>query len=332
MRRRCVNRRSAERVTLPPPHGVRAVRGVVLAASRSTLLRRAWRGAIAAGTTCLTLALLGACSSPSPRPPSAAQASAQAHNLTGARALRRGDLNAALAAYGDALAASDSVEDFDASATALLNLALVHARLAQSDTANARAHLDAAHARIDRILTAPQRYSEAQRGQAATRKALLYVDSKAYGLAMHWADQARAVCGDPCPLAPTLANLRAFVALDRGESERAADQASRAADLASAMGQPAEHANALRLLGRAQTQIGKTDQAADALARALIIDRELGLPERIALDLMHAGENEERRAQPAAARDFYERALNVAQAAGLAPLAKAIRVRVGKRD
>ncbi|MEQ1806180.1 MAG: hypothetical protein ABL900_12470 [Burkholderiaceae bacterium] len=278
---------------------------------------------VLAAVAALAAALLAACSSPPPRPPSAAQASAQAHHLTGARALRRGDLNGALAAYGDALAASDSVEDFEGSATALLNLALVHARLGQ---------LDAAHARVDRILTAPQRYSDAQRGQAATRKAMLYLDAKSYGMALQWADQARAVCGDPCPLAATLANLRACVALDRGESERAIGQATRAADLAAALGQPAEHANALRLLGRASTRIGKTDEAAQALARALQLDRELGLPERISLDLMHAGENEERRAQPAAARDFYERALNVAQAAGLVPLVDALRGRVGRRD
>ncbi|MFZ2653066.1 MAG: hypothetical protein WA210_23520, partial [Burkholderiaceae bacterium] len=156
--------------------------------------------------------------------------------MNGARALRRGDLNAALASYNEALAASDSVEDFEAGGTTLLNLALVHAKLGQLDAAHARAHLDAAHARVDRILNAPQRYSETLRGQAATRKALLYLDSRSHGLALHWADQARAVCTDPCPLAPTLANLRAFVALERGEADRAIDQATRAAQLAAALG------------------------------------------------------------------------------------------------
>jgi tetratricopeptide (TPR) repeat protein len=280
----------------------------------------------------LSSAVLASCSSPPPKPPSAAQANAQTFNLNGTRALRRGDLNAALAAYGEALAASDSVEDFEGSGTALLNLALVHARLAQSDPPNAPAHLSAAHPRVDRILTAPQRYSDTLRGQAATRKAMLFLDAKAHGQALHWADQARAVCTDPCPLAPTLANLRAFVALERGEVARALDQASRAADLAKALGNESEHANALRLLGRASTRVGKTDEAATALAQALLIDRELGLPERIALDLLHAGENEERRAQMGAARDFYERALNVSSAAGITQLADALRARLAKRE
>ncbi len=307
MRRCCVNLRSAEAVS------------TCRVASFSSWGTAGLRGL----ATLLACAVLASCSSPPPRPPSAAQASAQAHQQTGARALKRGDLNAALAAYGDALAASDSVEDFDGSATALLNLALVHARLGQ---------LDAAHARVDRILAAPQRYSDAQRGQAATRKAMLYLDTKSYGMALQWADQARGVCSDPCALAPTLANLRAFVALDRGEIERAVGQATRSAELAASLGQQAEHANALRLLGRAHTKAGRTEEAASALARALQIDHELGLPERIALDLMHSGENEERRSQTAAARDFYERALNVAGAAGLTPLADALRARLAKRD
>jgi tetratricopeptide (TPR) repeat protein len=290
------------------------------------------RAGVRAAAALLAGIALASCSSPAPKPPSAAQASAQTFSLNGSRALRRGDLNAALAAYNEALAASDSVEDFEGSGTALLNLALVHARLAQSDPPNARTHLSAAHARVERILSAPQRYSDALRGQAATRKAMLYLDAKAHGLALHWADQARAVCTDPCPLAPTLANLRALVALERGEAGRALDQASRAADLARAMGNESEHANALRLLGRASTRVGKTDEAAAALARALAIDRELGLPERIALDLMHSGENEEKRGQIGAARDFYERALNVASAAGINSLADALRARLTKRE
>ncbi|MFZ2649032.1 MAG: hypothetical protein WA210_02900, partial [Burkholderiaceae bacterium] len=96
------------------------------------------------------------------------------------------------------------------------------------------------------------------------------------------------------------------------------------------LGDEAEQANALRLLGRASTKAGKTEEAAQALSRALQIDRELGLPERIALDLMHSGENEERRGQAAAAREFYERALQVSLAAGLPTLVDALRALLEK--
>ncbi len=269
----------------------------------------------------LTAALLAACSSPPIKPTNAAQTSAQAFSLTGARALRRGDLTSALAAYNEALAAAESVEDFDATATSLLNLAAVHARLGQAD---------AAHARLDRIVNAPQRYSEMQQGQAAARKALLFLDSGAPGTAMRWADRAQAGCPEPCNLTPTMTNVRAYIALERGDFQRAAGMAARAAELAGAAGLTAEQANSLRLQGRAETGLGNTTQAADVLARALQIDRELGLPDRIALDLLHAGENEERRGQAAAAREFYERALQVSVAAGLPKTADEVRARLGK--
>jgi tetratricopeptide (TPR) repeat protein len=278
------------------------------------------RKLISAVVAALACGLIGACSAPPGRPANAAQASAQAASQNGARALRRGDLPAALAAYGEALAAAESVEDFDAGGTSLLNLALVHARLGQ---------VEAAQARLDRIVNAPQRYSDTLQGQAAARKALLLLDSGSHGTAMHWADRAQAHCPEPCSLTPAMTNLRAYVALERGEAQRAAGMAARAAELAAAAGLAAEQANALRLQGRAQTQLGNAAGAAQALARALTLDRELGLPERIALDLLYAGENEVRRGDAAAARDFFERAIQVSQAAKL-PLTETLRARLEK--
>ena len=265
--------------------------------------------------------LLAACSSPPSRPVNPAQTTAQAQSQNGARALRRGDLDGALAAYTEALTAADSVEDFDTAGTQLLNLALVHAKLGQ---------VDAAHARLDRILNAPQRYSETLQGQAAARKALLLLDAGAHGTAMHWADRAQAHCPEPCMLTPVMTNLRAFIALERGDAQRAAGMAARSAELAAAAGLAAEQANALRLQGRAQTRLGGTALAAQVLAQALHLDRELGLPERIALDLMYAGENEERRGETAAAREFFERALQVSLAARLGTLSESLRSRLDK--
>lgn len=264
---------------------------------------------------------LAACSSSPPKPMNAAQTATQAQSQNGGRALRRGDLDGALAAYTEALAAADSVEDFSAAGTQLLNLALVYARLGQAS---------AAHARLDRILNAPQRYNDALQGQAAARKALLLLDAGSHGIALHWADRAQAHCPEPCPLTPAMTNLRAFIALERSELQRAAGMATRAAELAEDHKLPAERANALRLQGRAQTRLGQTEPAATALAQALAIDRELGLPERIALDLMYAGENEERRGDTAAAREFFERALQVSTAARLTPLSETLRERLGK--
>lgn len=271
---------------------------------------------ICSGLACL---LVWACSAPPSKPSSPVQTQLQVQNQNGARAWRRGDLAAALAAYSDALTAAESVEDFDAAGAALLNLAAVQGRLGQAD---------AAQTRLDRIVNAPQHYGALLQGQAAARKALLYVDQADHASALRWAERAELNCPEPCMLAPAMGNLRAGVAFQSGESRRAADLAVRAAELATRAGLSAEQANGLRLAGRAETRLGNTSQAATWLALALQIDRDLGLPERIALDLQSSGENEERRGQAAAARDFYERALVVVQASGDSPAAQVLRARL----
>ena len=277
--------------------------------------------ASAALAALLAAALLAAaCTSTAERLPSPAQEAAAARSQGAARAFKRGDLQQALKLYTEALAAAESVEDFEAGGTALLNLALVHARLGQ---------YPAAHARVDRVLAAPQRYGAALHAQAAARKALLYLDAPDLDAALRLADAAEKACAEPCPLAAVLINVRAYVALERGDAERAATLAARAVELASAAHLEAEQANALRLSGRAHTRGGRTAQAAQALAQALELDRQLGLSDRVALDLVYAAENEQRRDQPEAAREYYERAMTVYRAAGNLEAAQAMRLRMG---
>ena len=255
----------------------------------------------------LAIASIGGCASPAGPAPNAVREAASSLSQNAGRAQRRGELNRALQLYTLALAKAESIEDFDAAGAILLNLALVHAGLGQ---------LPAAHAQVDRILAAPQRYGPELHARAAARKALLYLDARDFDAALLWAQAAQAECPQRCGLDAALLNVRAYVALERNDPDAAAALATSAAQLSSAPGQEAEQANALRLLGRAHTRAGRTEPAADALARALQIDRTLGLPNRVALDLLYAGENEERRSDGAAARDFYERALTVYAAAG----------------
>ena len=276
----------------------------------------AWRR-IAAGTV---VALAAACSSTPPSPgPNAAQKSALNLAQAASRSLARGDLAQARAMYEASLKAAESVEDFDLAASALLNLALVQSRA--GDQA-------AAHARLERILSAPQRYGPAMVARASARKALLHLDQPDLDAALRFADAAQAACAAPCELAAMLADLRAHVALQRGDPASAATLAARAAELASAAGQEPERANALRLLGQSRSRLGQNEEAASALAQALAIDRRLGLAERIGLDLVYAGHNEESRAQLAAAREFYQRALEVYRAAGNAAAAETVRARL----
>lgn len=267
----------------------------------------------------IAAALAAACSTSAQRAPSPAQEAAATLNQNAARAFKRGDLPQALALYSNALAAAESIEDFNAGGAALLNLALVHARLGQ---------LQAAHGRIDRILVAPQRYGPALHSQAAARKALLYLDAPDLDAALRWTEVAQKACAESCAQGAVLTDIRAYVALERGDVEAAATLAARGVEQAAAAGLQAEQANALRLLGRAHTRAGRTAPAAEALARALEIDRSLGLPDRVALDLIYAGENEQRRNQPELAREYYERALTVYVAAGMASGADSVRARL----
>lgn len=268
---------------------------------------------------------LAGCGGPRVQPPNAAHQAATSLNQTAARALAQGETEQALALYARALAAADSVEDFELAGTTLLNLALVHARLGQ---------LAEAQARLDRIIAAPQLYPGALQAQAAARQALLALDGpdrqRGQQAALRWADVAQAACAAPCDLAAALGNLRAHVAMERGETEAAAALADTAAQLAAAAGQEAEQANGLRLAGRAHSSAGRTGPAADLLARALLIDRRLGLPDRVALDLIAAADNEARRGQPDLSRAYLERALSVYQAAGNTTAAAALRSRIGR--
>ncbi len=267
------------------------------------------------------LLLLAACGSPPPALNAAQQAAANT-SQSAARAWARGDLAQARALYERALAAAESVEDFSLAGAALLNLALVHQRSGD---------LIGAQARVDRLLAAPHRYGPALHAAAATRKALLYLDTPDLDAASAWAGRAEAACGQPCEHAAALANLRAHVAWQRGDIGGSMQQAEGALAAATPSGQAAEQANALRQLGRARAQAGQTTQAAADLAQALAIDQRLGLPERIALDLVFAGEVELKREQRDSAREFFERALAVYQAAGLTKPAEALRARLAAR-
>ena len=271
----------------------------------------------------LVALLVAGCSSPPARTTNTAHEAALALNQRAARALQRGDKLQALALYEQALTVADSVEDFDTGGATLLNLAAVHARLGQTAQA---------HQRVDRILRSRSRYAGALQAQAAARKALLYLDAPDLAAALQWTDKAEAGCAAPCALAATLTDVRAHVALERGDAAAAAALAVRASAQAESAQQSAEQANAQRLLGRAQMRLGDHVAAAAALQRALDIDRALGLPERIALDLLHAGDNEQRRGQKPAARDFFERALQVGQAAGLARQVEAAQARLQALD
>ena len=200
------------------------------------------RAEAVAAALCLVLA---GCSTPPPARNTAQQASAT-HSQGAARALAAGELEQSLTLYTRALAAAESVEDFELSGAALLNLALVHAR---------RGEVALAHGRLARIMAAPQRFGAPLQARAGARKALLHLDANELDAALQAADAAQAACVAPCDVAAVLANVRAHTALLRGDGATAATEAQRAVTLATE--QPAELANAQRQLGRARLQQGQ---------------------------------------------------------------------------
>ena len=270
----------------------------------------------AAGFACF---LLAACGSPAGRGPSPADETARAQNQAGTRSLASGNLTGALAQYRSSLAVAESVENFELAGANLLNIAVVHERLGQWNES---------HAAADKILSAPLLYGSQTVTGAAARKAFVHLDQGDATAALRWADAAERDCAPPCSPLAALENLRAHIALEHGQTDKAIAHASRAAGLSTAPAMEAELANAQRLLGRAFTRANQFVDSAQSLTSALVIDRRLGLTARIALDLLYAGDNEMRRNEKAGARHFYERAAAVSAAAYDEPGVRAARQRL----
>lgn len=287
---------------------------------------RGWRvSAAPRGWLLAAASLLAGCASGPDLPPSRAQDQAVTSSERAARLVARGDLAAARQGYLGALAAAQAVQDPALEGAALLNLTLVNARLGD---------LAGAHAAVDRVLAAPARFGPALQARAAARKALLRLDDNSPDDALRWAEQADRACERPCALAAAMHNLRAQVALSRGDAVAAAAAAQAGAAAAVATAQPAEEAGALRLLARAWMQQAEprlAAQTADVLARALAIDRQLGQPDRVALDLLLAADHEDQRGNGAAASELLDRALAVYTATGDRRNAERVRQRLAGR-
>jgi len=252
------------------------------------------------------LLLLGACAARPVPPP--LQERANQFNEDGRKAYLRGDRDAAVRAFELALAAAQSGDDADGIAMSRLNLARVE---------QARGNEGAAYRQLDALLdsSAVPAMPPKWRAEAAARKALLLVDAGKDASAL--LDNAQAWCSNECPAAAMIANLRARVAADAGDHERALAVAAVALAAAQKAGSAAEEANALRTSGRARLAKGEAAMAAIAFAQALEADKREGRPERIYADLMLLGETALRLSQRPQATDFFRRAEQVAKAEGM---------------
>ena len=263
---------------------------------------------LAAGLACSLLAACAQAPAPSaPAPSTAVQPTAAMEaNRRGEASLRRGDLDSAALYYREALRLSLAVEDANGIAANAVNLSIVYQR--QGRYEEARASLAPL---LERATLA---HASPHRAQAALRRAVLDLEERRFASAAEWAGRAAAWCGEACPLAAAIRNVQGQLALEAGRIDEASAAAKSALASSRAAGEPAEIANAQRLLGMAALAAGDGAAARDALGEALAIDRELGIARRIALDLIGLGRASVLRGEREAARAYYLRALAVSEA------------------
>ncbi len=248
--------------------------------------------------------LLVACAGAPSEPQSARLAQAADYNRRGEVALKQGDHRRALALYEAALRTDLSVENLDGVAINSINLARVHQMLGEDVLA---------HRRLDALLGGGEGFSREYIAAARLRKAMLYQAANDLDAAASWAAQTADLCKDSsCIWQGTLLNLRARLALARGDFAGTLAFAGRALGINRGRDAREEAANSLRL--QAAARIGQKEFAA-ALAlldEALALDKALGLPQRIERDLQHMAEAHAGLGHVDAARALRTRAARVA--------------------
>lgn len=252
------------------------------------------------------LALLAACGAPPPSPPPSSDAPVIEANRRADAYLRSGNLEGAARYYREAIRLAQSVEDPEGIAANAINLSIVHQRLGKLDEARSNLAPLLEHSRLN--------FSAERLAQAALRRSVLDLEQRRTASAREWLERAAMHCGHNCSISGALQNVRGQLALESGRLDLAAASAQAALRASRALGDRAETANALRLLGVVATSTGDTRAAAAHLGEALVIDRELAAPRKIYLDLIALGRASALKGDRGAARSFYERARAVSEA------------------
>lgn len=224
-------------------------------------------------------------------------------NQRAQRAYLRGEYQTAAGLYGNALQLDVAIENIEGVAINLLNLAKVNVALGKA--AEAQQYLD--QLLQDKALQYPTSYL----ANAALQYGFLRLSVGDVSSANAWADRATEYCVADCKLTGVIANLRANIAIQSGDAERAIDLAGRAIS-ANKNDSQIEYANALRLQGQAFMLKQEFESALPPLAEALLIDKSLGLPDKISLDLTLMAKANEKLGKVELAGQFRQRAARVA--------------------
>jgi tetratricopeptide (TPR) repeat protein len=262
---------------------------------------RSRRAAAAALLLCfLAFAPLAGCSGPAPLPVPPAKEAAGVWNRRGLAAEARGDRDGAIAAFGEALKVNRSIEDADAAAVALVNLARVH-RL-KGELPDAKGRIDEALA-----LIGP---GNPLFPETAFEKAMVALATGDRAAAGEWAEKA--VRAETGPSRGRMLNLLARVRFLEGRMDEARSGAGAALEANRAAGARGEEANSLRLLGDVAAA-GGGKSAEGLYLEALAIDKEIAESRKIAADLMALGAAAAARGETERALAFYGRAAVVSR-------------------
>jgi len=188
----------------------------------------------------------------------------------GEHAYFSGNLEQSRQYYEKALLDHSAIEHQSGIAAVLLCLAQIHLDLGEYDKAEARLQLVLAN----NLNTANDR------AEAAARLAQLALLLKQADKALVLAEQAQTLC-EKCALMASILNLQAEAAYAQGKLQKSADLAQ----LAAAIAEKLEQANAWRLLAQIRLSQGDAANAVIWLEQALPADKQLGLPKKIIEDL-----------------------------------------------
>ncbi len=235
----------------------------------------------------------------------------------GTEALLRGEPNRAVRQYQIALDQARAMENGDAIAINLLNIAAVLHRAGE---------FEAARTRLVQLVEHEPPFGAGYLGRAEVRLALIELQLDRPEDAARRAERAAQLCQKPdCPWRAALLNVEAGIALRGGDYTTAEARARDALAAAGRAKDAREEANAWRTLAEAAGAAGRGDEARKAWAAALDIDRRIEAPERIALDLLGLARLELALGDRAAARGYARRAVEVADGARLTTLLRAAR-------
>ena len=250
--------------------------------------------------------LLVACSTPQSVPPLAVEQARQAE-LEAHRAMRNGDLSRARELFTQALLLQRSQDNLSGEAMETINLATVLHKLGDDQ---------AAINELDQILgQGAIAYPPEWRATAAFRKAVILADgseSKQTGAIESALQRVESECDKPCIYTSGISNLRARLALQKGDNSTALQLTKATLELSGAGKE--EIANARRIAAAAEMAEGHFESALAHDNAALAIDKELGIPSRIALDLNGAAKALELLGRKTESVDYGHRASMVIEA------------------